>query len=79
MLGIPVYLIVAVALVLIAALTWALWPHKIHGKHMVNYHQKTYDEVKASGKCRHNLSVAAIPASALSMALGGHNVIRCSD
>jgi hypothetical protein len=21
---------------------------------MVNYHQKTYDEVKASGKCRHN-------------------------
>lgn len=54
MLGIPVYLIVAVALVLIAALTWALWPHKIHGKHMVNYHQKTYDEVKASGKCRHN-------------------------
>ena len=59
MFGIPVYtilVVLAIIMVADAALLWAIWPHKVHGKtiHMVDYHQKTYEEVKASGKCRHN-------------------------
>jgi hypothetical protein len=62
MFGIPVYtilVVLAIIMVADAALLWAIWPHKFHGKtirrwNMKPYKQITYDDILARNKAGHS-------------------------